>query len=136
MTHMALTARLTSAQAEAVLDFLKSGARKVAVQETEGSRGLTVASVDNVFVPDITDGDEVYETNCVPCHGKSGQGDGPAAVAFDPPPTDFTNPEGVKTKSLEDLVSVISTGTGGMPAFAASLSTEDIEAVAEYIKTL
>ena len=133
MTHMALTARLTSEQAGAVLDFLKSGARKVAVQEAASARGLTVASLGNAFVPDAADGEEVFVTNCVPCHGKSGKGDGPAAVAFDPPPTDFTDAESVKTQSVEDIVSAITIGNGGMPAFATSLSAEEIEAVAEYI---
>jgi len=135
MTHMTLTARLTSAQAEEVLNFLKAGARQVAVQEAPGSRELTVASLSSVFLPVRAEGKEVFAANCVACHGTSGEGNGPAAVAFNPPPSNLTDPEVTKNRSINDLVRAIATGKGGMPAFGASLSAEDLEAVAEYIRS-
>lgn len=137
MRHMELYARLPSKQAAQILEFLKSGARKVASLETEGASGFTVASASpgGAFLPDAIDGEEVYATNCATCHGVSGKGDGPAAGAFNPPPTDFTDPEAVKNRSVEDLVGAISEGRDGMPAYGASLSAEEIEAVAEYIRS-
>ncbi|MEN8145781.1 MAG: c-type cytochrome [Gemmatimonadota bacterium] len=134
VSHMELIAHLTSEQTAAVLEFLKSGAQEVAAQEAKESGSLTVASLDGLFLPQSPTGEEVYEQNCVPCHGKSGKGDGPAAVAFDPPPSDFTDPEG--TKSLEEMLEIIKEGRAGMPAYGATLSPEELEAVAEYILNL
>ena len=135
MTHMALTARLTTAQSDEVLNFLKSGARKVAALDVTGEDAVVVASSDAAFLPEAADGEAVFLEYCAPCHGKSGEGDGPAAVAFDPPPSDFTDPDGVKARTLEEVISMIATGGGGMPAFWANLSQEDLETVAEYIRS-
>ncbi len=35
-------------------------------------------------------GEEMYAAYCAVCHGKEGKGDGPAASALKPPPTDLT----------------------------------------------
>jgi mono/diheme cytochrome c family protein len=35
-------------------------------------------------------GSEMYSTYCGACHGRAGKGDGPAAVAMNPKPTDLT----------------------------------------------
>lgn len=132
MTHMALTARLTTVQADAVLEFLKSGAKQVAMQETAEPTEMTVAAAGGIFVPG-PDGEQIFKEYCVPCHGKSGEGDGPAASAFDPGPSDLTDSAVIGNKTAEELVRAIAVGGGGMPAFAATLSAEEIEAVTEYI---
>lgn len=136
MTHMTLNARLTSAQADAVLDFLKSGAREVAMQKPMRSEEFTVASATGIFLPETANPEDDYKSNCAPCHGDSGKGDGPAAVAFDPPPADLTDPAVVKNRSAEELVRLIATGSGGMPAFGTTLPDQEIEALAAYIRNL
>jgi len=136
VTHMELTARLTSAQADAVLDFLKSGARQVAMQEHARPTELMVASARGTYLPQTAGPGDLFRANCVPCHGSKGKGDGPAAVAFDPRPADLTDPDVVKNRSSEELVRIISTGGGGMPAFASLLSEQEIAALAEYIRSL
>ena len=105
LTHMELTARLTSEQADAVLEFLKSGARKVAAQEAKDAAGLAVASSDGLLVE-------------------------PPELA-----SDFTDLEGARSRVVQEVARLIAPGEGGMPAFAASLSTEQLESVAEYIRT-
>lgn len=37
-----------------------------------------------------SDGQEMYVSYCAPCHGRSGKGDGPAAPALTPKPSDLT----------------------------------------------
>jgi mono/diheme cytochrome c family protein len=36
------------------------------------------------------DGQEMFTSYCAPCHGRQGKGDGPAAAALTPKPTDLT----------------------------------------------
>jgi mono/diheme cytochrome c family protein len=36
------------------------------------------------------DGADLYQTHCASCHGVEGRGDGPAATALTPPPTNLT----------------------------------------------
>jgi high-affinity iron transporter len=40
----------------------------------------------------LNQGKKVYEQNCSVCHGSKGDGKGPAGVALQPPPTNFTKP--------------------------------------------
>lgn len=79
-----------------------------------------------------------YQQQCASCHGSSGQGDGPAARAFNPPPSDLTR---------EDLTAerlFLATRDGGMavgltammPAFGRSMSEDTIHDVVAYLKSL
>ncbi len=72
------------------------------------------------------------------CHGHAGTGDGPAAAAFEPPPSDLTR---------EDLTAeqiFLATRDGGqavgltalMPAFRHSLDEQTIHDVVAYTLTL
>jgi mono/diheme cytochrome c family protein len=38
----------------------------------------------------VSSGEEMYVEYCAVCHGKDGKGDGPAASALKPPPTDLS----------------------------------------------
>ena len=39
-------------------------------------------------------GKGLFETNCTPCHGSQGRGDGPAAGTMNPRPRNFASPDG------------------------------------------
>jgi mono/diheme cytochrome c family protein len=52
--------------------------------------------------PSAADGRELYQTNgCINCHGLSGKGDGPAAVALPTKPADLRDPSRFKKGSTE-----------------------------------
>ncbi len=133
--HMAITARLTTAETTSVIEFLQSAARRVALQEDLEKAAITrVASLSLAsVVPRIEDPAKVYESQCVACHGKTGKGDGVAAVAFNPKPSSFADPEFGETRTLEQVVVVITNGKAAMPPFATSISPEDIGALAQYL---
>ncbi len=136
--HMAITARLTTAETTSVIEFLQSAARRVALQEDLEKAAITrvaslsLASLASVL-PRIEDPAKVYESQCVACHGKTGKGDGVAAVAFNPKPASFADPEFGETRTLEQVVVAITDGKAAMPPFAATMSPEDINALAQYL---
>jgi high-affinity iron transporter len=63
--------------------------------------------------PDLQAGAALYAQHCVACHGASGAGDGPAAAGLEPAPTDFTDVERARQRSLFGLYSTIGAGVEG-----------------------
>jgi mono/diheme cytochrome c family protein len=75
------------------------------------------------------------ETNCASCHGATGKGDGPAAVALPPPkPADWTAPV-VQSQTDGELFWKITNGRGAMPPWKHLPEKERWEIV-NYIRTL
>lgn len=80
-------------------------------------------------------GREVYEQNCVACHGLAGRGDGPAAAAIPgAKPRDFTRGLFKFGRGPEELFGTITRGIDGsaMPSWA-SLPEEERRAVVRYV---
>jgi mono/diheme cytochrome c family protein len=91
---------------------------------------ITTALVPNGPSPDM------FANMCAMCHGVEGKGDGMAAAAFDPKPTNFADTEYQASKTDDELVQAISEGTGSMPAFGQQLSAEEIQSLVAYIREL
>lgn len=139
MGHMALNARLTSEEEEAVRDFLMGAARPLSMEtEPQKSEPVRLASSDPTFVP-ISQGEsgaDLYGKHCAACHGKQGKGNGPAAVALTPRPSDLTDAERMAQLSDEELLEIIAKGKRAMPGFSAILKPEELAAVAAYVRNL
>ncbi len=134
--HMAITARLTSAETTSVIDFLKSAARRVAaLEELKRAEIIRVASLIEI-APALAEPADLYKSQCKVCHGASGKGDGIAAVAYDPKPTDFTDSVFATSRTLEQLVAAITNGKNAMPPFAGTISLDEIRALAGYLLEL
>jgi mono/diheme cytochrome c family protein len=66
---------------------------------------------------------DTFKTTCAPCHGESGRGDGPGAVALNPKPRNYTDKEWQKKVSDEDIKKTILYGgaaVGKSPVMPAS----------------
>lgn len=93
---------------------------------------------------DLERGRQVYERNCVACHGPAGKPDvhGPVVQALGVPPADFSDALFNSREPLSDWRLVATHGgpslgfSDRMPAFGASLEEADIEDVLSYVKTL
>jgi len=62
----------------------------------------------------------LFQQNCIACHGTNGQGDGPLAASLEPMPTDFTDKERARNRSLVGLYDAVTNGLEGtaMTAFS------------------
>jgi len=163
-THMVITARLTDAQATAVMEFLKGNAmrleggasndavRVAAPLRTQRSDPAVFTPAANCCVRVVLglgasvgpvglaaqqpEPKEQYRKLCAPCHGATGRGDGPAAMAMTPKPGNFTDSSLQASLTDEQLVKVITEGKPPMPAFGRQLSPSQIKALADYVREL
>lgn len=79
-------------------------------------------------------GRSVAKTNCAPCHGETFKGNGPAAVALNPKPADWTSAR-VQDQSDGELFWKIAAGRGAMPSWKHLPETERW-AVLRFIRSL
>jgi mono/diheme cytochrome c family protein len=77
---------------------------------------------------------KAVETNCGPCHGPAGKGDGPAAAALPTKPADWTS-EKVQKQTDGELFWKIANGRGAMPPWK-SLPEKERWEIVNYIRTL
>lgn len=139
MAHMTIAARLTDAEAEAILEFLKGGAKPLALREPEMDPVVLarLASVDPALLGyHRPDGAELFAKECVTCHGEQGKGDGPVAGALNPRPTDLTDSEFQSNRTDDDLARVIADGLNTMPGYVNRLNPEQITALVQYVREL
>ena len=84
--------------------------------------------------PDLGRAADLYQQHCASCHGVTGAGDGPAGVALDPAPIDFTDESRARERSIFALYQVIEQGLEGTGmASYAHLPAEDRWALSFYI---
>jgi len=81
-----------------------------------------------------------YSNLCASCHGATGKSDGPAAVALNPKPKDFTDCK-VMTKISDDTLFKSIKGGGQsvglspmMPPWGGSLADQQIHGLVGYIR--
>jgi mono/diheme cytochrome c family protein len=97
-------------------------------------------------------GEALYRRYCASCHGSAGRGDGPAALALSPPPTDLTKLRSEVPRLMEQIDgrrTIRAHGTAGMPVwgevFEQSLITEpharrtallQVQTLAQYVRDM
>ena len=90
----------------------------------------------------LNEGHDVYMQYCYACHGEKGDGDGPSAPAYRPPPRDFTTGVfkfgGARPGELphdDALTGLLARGLQGTPMLPWDLSERERHAVVQYLKT-
>ncbi|MDX1380016.1 MAG: cytochrome c, partial [Xanthomonadales bacterium] len=94
--------------------------------------------------PDLERGREIFQANCVTCHGPAGQPDEDSALvkSLGVVPANFADALFNSREPADDWKIVITHGgqalgfSEQMPAFGEALSDQDIDNVLAYIKTL
>jgi cytochrome c oxidase cbb3-type subunit I/II len=110
---------------------------------TEDLRAL-VAYIQSLHVPsaapstqeatNLNQGKSLFAVNCASCHGDRGTGDGPAAGALTPSPTNFH----LKKPTEERAWEVLENGVPGtaMPPWKGQLSADQRHALVEFVRSL
>lgn len=92
----------------------------------------------------VAEGRDIYNASCWICHGRKGDGHGPAAKNLSgPSPRNFTSPEFKIAGREDEIVRTISKGAAvsfhGSPMmteWGSGLSQRQIRSLVEYLKTL
>ena len=92
---------------------------------------VIVASVQGTDDNPFDQGKHLYTQKCQICHGIKGNGDGPAAAAFNPGPADFAVSSFWERYDDKAIAEIIHKGRGQMPAFG--LTPDEIQAVINYM---
>ena len=79
-------------------------------------------------------GKDLYQSNCTPCHGDKGKGDGSAAASLNPPPADHSSTS-VQSETDGAIFWKLSEGHNSMPSYY-SLNDKQRWAIVNYIRTL
>lgn len=112
-------------------------APRVPEDQLESARAMTNPLPDSSET--IEKGKALYagKGGCFNCHGKSGQGDGPAAAGLDPSPRNFHHHGFWRHRTEGELFWVIKNGSAGtsMIGFGNVLSDEEIRSVIRYLRT-
>ena len=113
---------------------------------------VALASVSALAAAGPVPRQDLYRRYCASCHGAEGRGDGPAAAALAPRPTDLTKLQsGVPElmTAIDGRRTVRAHGTGDMPVWgtvfeqsrikdrhARRTALLEVEAIAEYVQDL
>jgi mono/diheme cytochrome c family protein len=82
----------------------------------------------------LEQGQRLYETFCMVCHGVAGDGDGPIVPRIPNPPA--YSSERVRTMPPGRLFHVITFGSGRMPSYASQIPASDRWLIVAYVQTL
>ena len=108
--------------------------------ETSSSKPAAAAVAVRPTPAMLEHGQKIYKTTCAPCHGESGKGDGPAAVAYDPKPRDHTNRDYMSKLTDEDIKKVVQFGGAikNMPLMPSSpqIKGDDLRDLVIYVRSL
>ena len=111
----------------------------VAVNPWVFTIGAPADSLRNPWPPtqeSVSTGSATYATACASCHGATGRGDGVAAAALNPPPSDLAVHVPLHTDT--ELFDFIANGIDGtaMVARAEELTPDEIWHIINYIRTI
>ena len=123
-------------EADAVTAFLISGARVVGQKASESAaETLPAALVMRASLwQTVTEPEKVYAQQCAACHGSEGHGDGPAAVVFNPKPTNFADADFWAERTDVQIDSVITAGKGAMPPLGNVVGPDARQALIKYLR--
>ena len=106
----------------------------------DGGKTPTRAAAKTVTPGMLEKGQAIYKSNCIPCHGAGGKGDGPGAGVLKPPPRDHTDYAYMSTLTDKNIADVIKMGGAikGRPLMPShpQIVGADMDALVAYVRSL
>jgi cytochrome c5 len=78
-------------------------------------------------------GSSLYTAKCAKCHGADGRGETAIGRSLDAP--DFTDESWKTRHSADEMISVVTKGQKGMPAFSKKLTRRQISSLVSYVQS-
>ncbi len=110
---------------------------------TVGCLGLVLYAADTLGSLDpLLHGREIFEKNCIMCHGEDAKGTGQLAAALPVRPANLTDCRLTAEDPVEVVEGIIRHGgpyagrSSVMPAFGSALTDDEIADIARYVKSL
>ena len=135
MTRPRMIESITNGRAGTAMTAYKSQLSK---KEIEALTDYVLSTfMQGSAAPDTSRGRVVYSKNCSVCHGEKGDGRSRAQASLMPPPRDFTSPSSKSEMTQQRMITSVTYGRPdtAMAGFKSQLSTSDISAVVDYIRT-
>lgn len=94
---------------------------------------LIALTSSNTFA---SEGETLYKTYCISCHGDKAHGNGPAASTLPEAPSNIY--EGLTSffESDAELMETVLYGNEGMPAWESVLNEKQVNQIFDYIKSI
>jgi mono/diheme cytochrome c family protein len=103
----------------------------VAPEEARKVKNPVPATQEN-----LADAEELFQENCMLCHGEKGLGDGPGARTIKVKPANFTDKKLMSAETDGSLFWKMSEGRGPMPPWKETLSDKERWQLVNYIRKL
>lgn len=126
-----------------VTAYAKDKGKKEKEEKSETKPTLSITTSGTAAYGDAMAGEKRFRLDCFSCHGINGTGNGFAASALNPPPTNFRDPKVMNMKENTHLFNVIKNGGSKvfsresfMPAFGKGYNDLDIWDIIAYLRSL
>lgn len=97
------------------------------------SKPKPAPEAEETVQPDVAKGKEIFAQRCVPCHGSTGHGDGPASATLNPKPRKFADgawQQQVTDDYIEKIIKLGGAAVGKSPAMPSNPDLNDPQVVA------
>jgi S-disulfanyl-L-cysteine oxidoreductase SoxD len=102
------------------------------VHDRDGA--MKLANPNAPTAASVKRGHKLFQVFCVPCHGKSGVGDGPVGAKFLIPPFDLTAAREQKELSEGYIYGTVAFGGALMPSYGNDMSPSEIWDLVNYVR--
>jgi mono/diheme cytochrome c family protein len=86
--------------------------------------------------PDVAKGKELFNQRCVPCHGSTGHGDGPASASLNPKPRKFADGDWQSQVTDDYIEKIIQLGGAAVGKSPAMPSNPDLQSQPQVVAGL